>query len=119
MNNDLISRSKLEKAIKDKYSYASATGFLLTMKNVLPQDVVYQILTIIDNAPSVEYPFYAEAYQTGYEEGKNERTQGEWVYHSDGYISFYTCNKCNGFGYADDNFCNNCGAKMKGGVENE
>lgn len=26
----------------------------------------------IANAPTVEYPFYAEAYQTGYEEGKNE-----------------------------------------------
>lgn len=26
----------------------------------------------IDNAPTVEYPFYAEAYQTGYEEGKND-----------------------------------------------
>ena len=23
----------------------------------------------IDNAPTVEYPFYQEAYQTGYEEG--------------------------------------------------
>ena len=30
-------------------------------------------LSLIDNAPTVEYPFYAEAYQTGYEEGKNER----------------------------------------------
>jgi len=36
-------------------------------------------LKIIDNAPTVEYPFYQEAYQTGYEEGKNERPQGEWV----------------------------------------
>ena len=27
----------------------------------------------IDNAPTVEYPFYQEAYQTGYEEGKNEK----------------------------------------------
>jgi hypothetical protein len=33
----------------------------------------------IDNAPIVEYPFYAEAYQTGYEEGKNERPTGEWI----------------------------------------
>ena len=31
----------------------------------------------IDYAPTVEYPFYAEAYQTGYEEGKNERTKGD------------------------------------------
>lgn len=34
-------------------------------------------LMAIDNALTVEYPFYQEAYQTGYEEGKNERPQGE------------------------------------------
>ena len=27
------------------------------------------LFKLIDNAPTVEYPFYAEAYQTGYEEG--------------------------------------------------
>ena len=31
--------------------------------------------TDIDNAPTVEYPFYQEAYQTGYEEGQNEIPQ--------------------------------------------
>lgn len=33
----------------------------------------------INNAPTVEYPFYQEAYQTGYEEGQKdfERPQGE------------------------------------------
>lgn len=29
-------------------------------------------IDVIDNAPTVEYPFYQEAYQTGYEEGYNE-----------------------------------------------
>lgn len=33
------------------------------------------VLKIIDNTPTVEYPFYQEAYQTGYEEGKNARPQ--------------------------------------------
>ncbi len=37
------------------------------------------VFDIIDNAPTVECPFYAEAYQTGYEEGKNERPEGEWI----------------------------------------
>ena len=27
---------------------------------------------LIDNAPTIEYPFYQEAYQTGYEEGYND-----------------------------------------------
>ena len=39
---------------------------------------ITEIIEEIDNAPMVEYPFYAEAYQTGYEEGKNERPTGEW-----------------------------------------
>lgn len=34
---------------------------------------------ITDNVPTVEYPFYSEAYQTGYEEGKNERPQGDSI----------------------------------------
>ena len=46
-----------------------------------------------------------------------ERPQGEWIYHSDGYIAFYTCNRCNCFGDIDDKFCSHCGANMKGGAE--
>ena len=38
-----------------------------------------RVYELIDNTPTVEYPFYQEAYQTGYEEGKNERSQGEWI----------------------------------------
>ena len=38
---------------------------------------IKEINEIIDNAPTVEYPFYQEAYQTGYEEGKNARPQGK------------------------------------------
>jgi len=47
-----------------------------------------------------------------------ERPQGEWIYHTDGYISFHTCNRCNGFGDIDDKFCRHCGADMrKGGAK--
>ena len=41
------------------------------------RDFIGEVIMTIDYAPTVEYPFYAEAYQTGYEEGKNERPQGE------------------------------------------
>lgn len=44
-----------------------------------------------------------------------ERSQGEWIYHTDGYIAFYTCNICNKFGDKDDKFCSNCGAYMQKG----
>lgn len=33
------------------------------------------VLNMINNAPTVEYPFYQEAYQTGYEEGYENCTK--------------------------------------------
>lgn len=74
----------------------------------VPAELVYQI---IGNAPTVEYPFYKEAYQTGYEEGKNERPQGEWVFTDDDY-GFWHCNQCKTVGSPHNNFCQNCGASM-------
>lgn len=41
------------------------------------EELTNAIINAIDNSPAVEYPFYQEAYQTGYEEGKNERTKGD------------------------------------------
>lgn len=102
---DLISREALLKEVREN-------------KELYEKERVY-IEGLLLNAPTVKYSFYAEAYQTGYEEGKNARKQGEWIEHSDGYISFCTCNICNDFGYKDDKFCHNCGAKMKGGAEDE
>ena len=61
---DLISRSELKKcAIPCEIHNGALTDLCVTL---------YQI----DNAPTVKYPFYQEAYQTGYEEGKNERQKG-------------------------------------------
>lgn len=70
---------------------------------------------IIDNAPTVKYPFYAEAYQTGYEEGKNERTTGEWL-DNDREDTYRRCSICNEL-VEKDNFCGNCGADMRKGEE--
>lgn len=61
-DNELISRGDLKEAISD-------IELSLTNKRT--------ILDIIDNAPTVAYPFYQEAYQTGYEEGKNEILKGK------------------------------------------
>lgn len=100
---DLISREALKEAIKEIFD---------TVEVVLFDDII----ATIDNAPAVEYPFYQEAYQTGYEEGKNERPQGEkikkkpygWLY----------CSECYHLLEPQDNFCWFCGAEMqKGGAE--
>ena len=62
--SDLISREALRKAIK-----AECNPF---GKPTIDFESGKKVLKIIDNAPTVEYPFYAEAYQTGYEEAKKE-----------------------------------------------
>lgn len=73
----------------------------------------FNTLLLIDNAPTVEYPFYQEAYQTGYEEGKNERVEGTWRTNLMGDIVCSCCKQIrrdNRTGHI--NFCNSCGAKM-------
>lgn len=78
------------------------------------------ICKAIDNAPTVEYPFYQEAYQTGYEEGKNERPKGEWkeyqIKGKDFFGKGFIC-KCSRIVMQKENFCPNCGADMGGGAE--
>ena len=86
---------------------------------------------LIDNAPTVEIPCNQIIWEQGYECGKNERPQGEWImqrHDLDG--CFYTCSNCGRMirvplfiDDPEDNetlshypFCH-CGAKMKGGAE--
>lgn len=110
---DLISRSALLKALKteiENIQPLSDTNYYVGVKQGLKLAE-----TVIDNAPTVNYPFYQEAYQTGYEEGKNERLQGEWIANP---LGDYVCNKCSWVvGKFERNFCPNCGVKMKGGAE--
>ena len=83
---------------------------------------IQKAVDLIDNAPTVEYPFYKEAYQTGFEEGKNERPQGEWI-ETKNDAEDIICSECktifNGdimliCGGVEPNFCPNCGADMRG-----
>ena len=112
MNNDLISREALKKALK-KYKYC---GFY------------DKVIEIIDNAPTVEdftENDKALAYCEGYVRGSHEayiRPQGEWIAeytescHS---LLGYQCSIC--FDYALEineypirtKFCPHCGAQMK------
>ena len=61
------------------------------------------------------------AFDEGYEKGKADRPQGEWIIEID--INNYTYGRCSICGmrqYAGHlNFCPNCGAHMKGTENNK
>lgn len=77
---------------------------------------IKHIKQIIDNAPTVEYPFYQEAYQTGYEEGRNdfERPHGEWIYFDKDEPTKVECPFCHNRKCCIGNYCDYCGADMRG-----
>lgn len=107
MNNDLISRSALKEDLRQYFTKGEA---------------LYQILTIIDNAPTVAYPF--EKFRTlfcgtcqAYMRIEPERPQGEWIIVDDTEKFIAKCSVC---GRIEDSrmikdypFCH-CGAYMRG-----
>ena len=100
---DLISR----RALRDKCNEIMYTN---PTTNV--------IMELIDNAPTFEYPFYQEAYQTGYEEGLNARPKGKWVKdytHEEHGETSIVCSICSYSVPNKSNFCPNCGADMRKG----
>ena len=114
MNNDLISRSALKKAIENLIGYSLS----------------YEaILNAIDNAPTVEIPTelckgcrFLKDCETCEEK---LRPQGEWIEVDikptpyGGYTCNRKCKRCNYFTKEYRlNFCPNCGADMrKGGAD--
>lgn len=111
----LIDANALKKAIMYKDNVNEETW----------EQLYDSVLSAIDNAPTVEYPFYAEAYQTGYEEGKNDRPKGEWKVNNYGDVYCSNCGimaLCKEF-MADDfrevktDYCAFCGADMRGDDE--
>lgn len=122
MENDLISRSALKKAIAEYCKDYQGFG---------------GIVDIIDNAPTVYDNPYSDGREDGYIEGyeeakrERERPQGEWIVtaeDNDG-VHRICCPFCHyekGSNNTDTiivtftdfpKFCENCGADMKGGAE--
>lgn len=113
MNDDLISREALKKAITDAtYSFEQ-----------IPIRVD-KVKEIIDKAPTVSLQdIYQEGYYDGHLEGytkaiNERRPQGEWKY--DGFCvttTQYKCSICGTHTLDRSKFCPNCGADMRGGRE--
>lgn len=62
---------------------------------------------------------FEKGFRIGVKKGANtNRPQGEWISKHNGY---WTCSECglSFLFYAKGNFCPNCGADMRKGVDNE
>lgn len=113
MNNDLISREALKKAIED-------SDIIHCVTNLWYADILKEI----DNAPTVDaipnaegYEMYNKGYVQGYEMGKKEaRPQGEWIIIRDKkWGDNVKCPFCEKeLAGTDLNFCCKCGAKLIG-----
>lgn len=107
MNNDLISREALKKAIIETFGIY----FDGTYDN-------RKILKLIDNAPTVAVNCKdCDGYEAGYSAGLKdaERPQGEWIEMTDNYgHSSYFCSRCGTQEGKLSDVCPNCGADMRG-----
>lgn len=125
MNNDLISREALKKALRQRQWHI---------------DDIEEVMKIINNAPTVHHPncdicedkakSYSMGFQDGYLTGK-ERPQGEWIITSEDTegIHHIACPFCKYEKGSDFEpyirvtfdklppFCEKCGADMRGKEE--
>ena len=108
MNNDLISRSELKKALHNFFD-----GKVVDEPTYILRDV----FCYIDNTPTIAVNCKnCDGYEAGYSAGLKdaERPQGEWKLHG----MIYYCSECgHDYEQGGNNFCGNCGAEMKGGAE--
>lgn len=90
--SDLISRQAVENITWEEPSYTD------------PLNVLTEVREKVRALPSVE-------------------NKGEWIADVDKWgdvvttVNGYTCSKCGAFNSDKDNYCPNCGAKMKGASE--
>lgn len=109
-------------------TYEKETGYSWNAKGILECPKCF-----IDNAPTVEPDCksckqYDDGYNyglnIGYNKGKKERPQGEWIKAQGEWVTDtvykigFKCSECDGHFEYPYNFCPNCGARMqKGGAE--
>lgn len=105
MKNDLISREALRKAFHERIWYFDKSSW-------------DEANAIIDNAPTVcgNNPKWCESCVS---KGKcaSTRVQGEWIFLSPDEPMKVECPFCHERKCCVSNYCDYCGAKMKGGAE--
>ena len=128
MNNDLISRSALkEEIIKLQKAEQNITPLAISIS-------FDNLKTLINNAPTIEINEITQDLidkvnvNVGLAQPiKDERPQGEWI---DNKVAFYhVCSECGAcvtevlykifLCEGELNYCPNCGADMRGDVQNE
>lgn len=113
MSEDLIRRSDAIKALR-KLGHE-----VVVIDKVCSLGVAQEFIDAIRELPSADRPsavdlssVYSTAYKSGYEKGKADRPQGEWIDFKNG----WKCNACEKWNSEKSNFCPNCGADMRKGV---
>lgn len=115
MNNDLISREALKKALHNFFD-----GKVIDEPAYILRDVfcyiegaptVPQVTVFAENASKEEVADFKQEL-----EKVLERPQGEWLKIGELGLA-YKCNKCGEVDVVSTNFCSNCGADMRGKEE--
>lgn len=117
MNDDLISRSELKKAVEKYRPKSTVKSIFLDGLHCMFMDCLAEI----DNAPTVEIDvndIEYNAYCKGLEDGKKiARPHGKWVFDSE-FPTFgnpygtHKCSCCGGHSSSKYLFCKDCGAYM-------
>lgn len=122
MNNDLISRSELKKALDT----IKQIGYDTENKPLFDYVELPDLIKVIDNAPTVdlEKTSFMKGYNYGCDDGKRfyERPQGEWINHKNSYghniADCSICGKAMQWHDEDEDgvprYCWYCGAKIRG-----
>ena len=120
----LIDADALKDAIQDHFDNLDAyfpSAFIKEVEEaptVEPDKVLVANVTFDeDKLKDIVQTEVIEKIKSGELVIKDERPQGEWIYHErKNELLRYKCNQC-GVYHSPTNYCPCCGAKMKGGAE--
>ena len=112
MNNDLISREALKKACSEMVRGSNNSDFI-------PCPSWNNAMELIDNVPTVEVGYLTNcANCERVEKIRAKRPHGKWIFRQGTTCGgYYKCSECGEVERAEKNFCPNCGADNRRGIE--